>query len=412
MAQRNLVTYLVCRYLRFNKTQPFISITAILAFWGVSIGVMVLIVAMALMNGFDKEFERKLFIMNYPITMVSAGFDRPNIELLKDLETNFKHLQFSPFIQTQALSKVGNSIEGAVVFGIDFERESAINPVFKEALLSTQRTFEERLGERYSPETFQIIIGKTLQEQFHLHFDSNLLLIFTQFNPTATSLTPTMKRFNVVGIFNSGLIAYDKSYIYTTLEALQAIKAMSQNTYDGIHIYSKNPQKDIITLKEKYPYMHFVGWWEQNGNFFAALALEKRALFIVLMLIILVASLNIISSLLMTVMNRRKEIALLLTMGASSEEIKKTFLYLGNTIGISGILVGAILAAIILFLLANFPIISLPADVYGSDKLPLELSLVDLMAILIGSFIIVFLSSYYPAEKATQIDPLQVLRNE
>ena len=135
-------------------------------------------------------------------------------------------------------------------------------------------------------------------------------------------------------------------------------------------------------------------------------------LFIVLMLIILVASLNIISSLLMTVMNRRKEIALLLTMGASATEIKKTFLYLGNVIGISGIAVGGILAAIALFVLANFPIISLPADVYGSNKLPLELSLLDLAMILSGSFVIVFLSSYYPAKKATQIDPLQVLRNE
>ncbi|WP_299548210.1 ABC transporter permease [uncultured Helicobacter sp.] len=412
MSKQHLVFYLVRRYLRFNKTQPFISITAILAFLGVSIGVMVLIVAMALMNGFDKEFERKLFIMNYPITLVGGGFDRPNAELLADLENNFKHLRFSPFIQTQALSKSNDSIEGAAVFGVDFERESAINPVFNEALLSTKRTFKERLGETYNPNTFEIIIGKTLKEQFDLQFHSNLLLIFTQFSPTAISLTPTMKRFNVVGVFNSGLIAYDKSYLYTTLEALRIIKEMPQGVYDGIHIYSQNPQKDIISLKEKYPYMRFVGWWEQNGNFFAALELEKRALFIVLMLIILVASLNIISSLLMTVMNRRKEIALLLTMGASTQEIKKTFLYLGNVIGISGILVGAILAAMILFVLANFPIISLPADVYGSDKLPLDLSLIDLISILVGSFIIVFFSSYYPAKKATQIDPLQVLRNE
>ena len=217
---------------------------------------------------------------------------------------------------------------------------------------------------------------------------------------------------NVAGIFDSGLIAYDKGYIYTNLESLQTIKELPYNVYDGIHIYSDDARKDILALQKHYPQIHFVGWWEQNGNFFAALALEKRALFIVLMLIILVASLNIISSLLMTVMSRRKEIALLLTMGVSATEIKKTFLYLGNFIGISGILVGGILAAIILILLSSFPIISLPADVYGSDKLPLELSLMDLGLILIGSFGIVFSSSYYPAKKATQIDPLQVLRNE
>ena len=412
MTKVNLVSFLVRRYLRFNKAQPFISITAILAFLGVCIGVMVLIIAMALMNGFDKEFERKLFIMNYPITMLGNGFERVDSDILQSLEQDFKHLKFSPFIHTQALSKVGEHIEGAAIFGVDFEKESLLNPVFASALNATKESYKQRFGQEYQAEMFDTIIGKTLQEQFRLELDSNLLLIFTQFSPSAISITPTMKRFNIAGTFSSGLIAYDRSYIYVTLEALQAIKGIAENTYDGIHIYSKNPQKDIITLKERYPNQRFIGWWEQNGNFFAALALEKRALFIVLMLIILVASLNIISSLLMTVMNRRKEIALLLTMGASTMEIKKTFLYLGNLIGISGILVGGILAAIALFVLANFPIISLPADVYGSNKLPLELSMVDLAMILIGSFVIVFLSSYYPAKKATQIDPLQVLRNE
>ena len=412
MTKVNLVSFLVRRYLRFNKAQPFISITAILAFLGVCIGVMVLIIAMALMNGFDQEFERKLFIMNYPITMLGNGFERVDSDILQSLEQDFKHLKFSPFIHTQALSKVGEHIEGAAIFGVDFEKESLLNPVFASALNATKESYKQRFGQEYQAEMFDTIIGKTLQEQFRLELDSNLLLIFTQFSPSAISITPTMKRFNVAGTFNSGLIAYDRSYIYVTLEALQAIKGIAENTYDGIHIYSNDPQKDIITLKERYPNQRFIGWWEQNGNFFAALALEKRALFIVLMLIILVASLNIISSLLMTVMNRRKEIALLLTMGASATEIKKTFLYLGNVIGISGIVVGGILAAIALFVLANFPIISLPADVYGSNKLPLELSLLDLAMILIGSFVIVFLSSYYPAKKATQIDPLQVLRNE
>ncbi|TLD88667.1 ABC transporter permease [Helicobacter sp. MIT 05-5294] len=407
-----LISFLVRRYLRFNKSQPFISITAILAFLGVCIGVMVLIVAMALMNGFDREFERKLFIMNYPITALSSGFEMIDANLLEEMESSFQHLQFSPFVQIQAISKRGQRMEGAVVFGVDFERESKLNPVFNTAYQNTQESYQKNFNSAYQRGDFDIIVGKTLQQQYGLQFHSNLLLIFTHLTPTAMSLSPTMKNFNVVGVFDSGLLAYDKGYIYTNLESLQTIKQLPQGVYDGIHIYSSDPHKDILELQKHYPQIHFVGWWEQNGNFFAALALEKRALFIVLMLIILVASLNIISSLLMTVMNRRKEIALLLTMGTSATEIKKTFLYLGNFIGISGILAGGILAAIILVLLSSFPIISLPADVYGSDKLPLELSFVDLISILVGSFVIVFSSSYYPAKKATQIDPLQVLRNE
>ena len=149
-----------------------------------------------------------------------------------------------------------------------------------------------------------------------------------------------------------------------------------------------------------------------NGNFFAALALEKRALFIVLMLIILIASLNIISSLMMTVMNRRKEIALLLSLGAYKKEIKNTFFYLGLVIGGGGMLFGMILGSLTLFVLGSFDLISLPADVYGTARLPLDLSSLDFVLIVVGTSIIVALSSYYPAHKATQINVLDTLRNE
>ena len=154
------------------------------------------------------------------------------------------------------------------------------------------------------------------------------------------------------------------------------------------------------------------GWWQQNGNLFSAMKLEKQALFLVLMLIILIASLNIISSLLMTVMSRRKEIALLLSMGASSKEIKSIFLKLGIVIGIGGILTGLILGFTGMYILENFDIITLPADVYATSKLPLELNTLDLFFILFGSVFIVLASSYYPAYKATKIDVLDVLRNE
>jgi putative ABC transport system permease protein len=201
--------------------------------------------------------------------------------------------------------------------------------------------------------------------------------------------------------------------MYTTIEGLSRILRYKKETYDGIHIYSDEPFKDIERIKEILPdHLSVVGWWQMNGNFFSALALEKRALFIVLMLIILIASLNIISSLLMTVMSRRKEIALLLSLGVYKEEIKKTFLYLGVIIGGSGMLFGIVLGFISIYLLGSFDLIDLPADVYGSSKLPLELSSIDFGLIVLGATTIVALSSYYPAYKATQVDVLDTLRNE
>ena len=202
--------------------------------------------------------------------------------------------------------------------------------------------------------------------------------------------------------------------MYTSIEALRTILKKDNTYYDGIHIYSDKPFKDIKLIQKELSQfaVGIVGWWQQNGNFFAAMQMEKMALFIVLMLIILIASLNIISSLLMTVMSRRKEIALLLSLGASQKEIKHIFLRLGIVIGYAGIMVGIVFGFTGMYLLENFDIISLPADVYGTSKLPIVLDVIDFVSIVVGSMVIVFLSSYYPAVKATKIDVLDVLRNE
>ena len=135
-------------------------------------------------------------------------------------------------------------------------------------------------------------------------------------------------------------------------------------------------------------------------------------MFIVLMLIILIASINIISSLLMTVMNRRGEIALLLSLGTTTAEIKKVFLYLGIVIGIGGILAGVVLGLSGIWILGTFDIIDLPKDVYPTATLPLDLNLSDFFMIVSGAFVIVVLSSFYPAKKASEVDILTVLRNE
>jgi putative ABC transport system permease protein len=239
------------------------------------------------------------------------------------------------------------------------------------------------------------------------------MYIFTHVEPGGLSVTPKIKRFQVKGVFDSGLSAYDKAYSYTTLSSLQSILNIPSSQYDGIHIFSNNPHADILKIKAMLPVSVTVkGWWEDNVNFFAALELEKASLFIVLMLIILIAAINIISSLLMTVMNRRGEIALLLTLGTTTLEIKKVFLYLGIVIGVSGILAGIVFGMSGLWVLSTFDIVSLPKDVYPTATLPLDLSLQDFVLIVVGAFFIVILSSFYPAKKASEVDILTVLRNE
>lgn len=396
-----IVPYLVKRFLRFDKEQPFIFLSALLAFLGIALGVMVLIVAMALMNGFDKEFRKKLTIMNYPLTIIPKFYGAVDDNLLIELETKFPHLHFSPYIQSAVMARNGSKLEGGYLFGVDFNAEAKVNSVLNDAI------GDKKIGK------FDVLIGKSLKDEFQLTQDDKLMYIFTHVEPGGLAVTPKIKRFSIQGVFDSGLSAYDKAYSYTTLSSMQALLNLPANQYDGIHIFSNNPHDDIIKIKEMLPVSVTIkGWWEENLNFFAALELEKVSLFIVLMLIILIASINIISSLLMTVMNRRSEIALLLSLGATRLEVKKVFLYLGIVIGISGILAGIVLGLSGLWILSTFDIVSLPKDVYPTTTLPLDLSVKDFSLIVVGAFFIVIVSSFYPAKKASEVDILTVLRNE
>lgn len=399
---KKLVNFIVKKYLRFDKKNPFISISAILAFIGVSIGVMVLILSMSIMNGTAKEFENKLFTMNYPLTIYPKFTNNLNKNLLHELEKQYPTLKFSPYISTQVIIQNEDKISGGMIFGVIPEKEAKINSIYKKALAN------------FKPKKYDIITGINISEKLFLNKGTKATLYFTQLNPTGFSMIPKMKRFTYLSSFSSGLNAYDKAYMYTSIEALQTLLKKPKNFYDGIHVYSNDAFKDIESLRKSVKDINagVIGWWQQNGNFFSAMKMEKTALFIVLMLIIIVASLNIISSLLMTVMSRRKEIALLLSMGATTKEIKSIFLRVGIIIGFSGIITGIILGFISYWALDTFEIVSLPADVYGTAKLPLDLALWDFISIVVGAIIIVILSSYYPAKKATKIDVIDVLRNE
>jgi putative ABC transport system permease protein len=121
LKSNELVSFIVKKYLKYDPSQPFISITAILAFAGVAIGVFVLIVAMAIMNGFDKEFEKKLFAMNYPITIYPYSGSYIDKQLVDDLRVKFPNMHFSPFLQQNAIAKKNDSMDGVSVFGVDFK---------------------------------------------------------------------------------------------------------------------------------------------------------------------------------------------------------------------------------------------------------------------------------------------------
>jgi putative ABC transport system permease protein len=352
------------------------------------------------MHGMQEEMSKKLFVMNYPLTVLPIEDNAVNDALISTLTQKFPHLQFSPYYTTQVISKNDGVVQGSLLYGIDYDKEANINSIFKKARGNTQSKY-------------RIVIGEGLSYEMNAPVDEKVTLYFSEQQAVGFGTMPLQKRFVVAGVFKSGLKAYDKAIMYTSLEAFHKLLKRPTDAYDGLHIYATEPMDIISDIKTMLPNNVIIeGWWQQKGNFFAAMEMEKKALFLVLLLIILVASLNIISSLLMTVMSRRSEIALMRTLGATKQEIKSIFFRLGMIIGSAGIVAGTLLGGLGIWVLTTFDIISMPEDVYGTSRLPVNLTMSDFSLIIIGTSIIILLSALYPAKKASQTDPLTVLRNE
>ncbi len=397
----SFVNTFVRHYLRYDRDNPFIFISTFLAFLGITAGVMVLMIAMGIMNGTYTQFRDRLFVMNYPLTITSYG-NGVTEETIEKIKHKLPNLKMSPFYTTQVISKNDEALQGSMVFGVDFDKEKQINKVLAQTIPDKQANTK-----------FRVIIGDGLAVEMGVRKGEKITLYFSEQQAVGLGTMPLQKRFVVDGIFDSGLAAYDKAIIYTTDKALLKILRRQPGRYDGVHIYSDNAMEDIELIRPLLPEgVDIQGWWQLNGSFYSAMELQKKALFLVLLLIILVASLNIISSLLMTVMSRRSEIALMRTLGASKQKIYRIFFRLGLIIGGAGILVGTILGWIGIWVLKTFDLITLPPDVYGDTKLPVDLLWSDFGLIILGASIIIVLSSLYPARKAAATDPLNVLRNE
>ena len=395
------VRTIVQHYLKYDKDNPFIFIAAVMAFLGIAAGVMVMMIALGVTNGLQKEFKERLFVMNYPLTIVSYadGIDSTTADKIKE---KFPELKLSPYYTTQVITKNDNSIQGSMVYGVDFQKEAALNSVFAKVKTTGKSTSKYRM-----------IIGDGLSVEMGAKAGEKLILYFSEQQAVGFSTMPLQKRFLIDGTFKSGLQAYDKAIIYTTHKAFHSLLKRNPDKFDGIHIYSEKPMEIIEKIRAMLPDdMEIEGWWQQNGNFFTVMEMEKKVYFLILLFIILIASLNIISSLLMTIMSRRSEIALMRTLGATQKEIQSIFYKLGIIIGATGISIGVLLGLLGMWLLKTFDIISIPEDVFGSARLPIDLPLSDFFMIIMGASIIILVSAIYPAKKAASTDPLNVLRNE
>ena len=400
------------RYLRARQKQAFISLITILSIAGVTVGVMALIVVIAVMAGFESDLKSRILGVESHIVIMRHNDPFPDYRNILEHVKNTDGVEAAtPFINSQVILRSSLSLSGAVLRGIDPDSAAKVIKNFDKVSLKNLRETEQR--ESTSISMPGIIIGKQLAKNLGVMQDDIVCLISPKGMISPIGHIPTMKRFKVVGLFESGMYEYDRSLAYIHIKNAQKILRMGDSV-NGIEvrvndIYNAKNIADRIVKELGFQYWAR-DWMQMNQNLFSALKLEKTVMFIILALIVLVAAFNIASTLIMMVMEKTKDIAILKAMGATNKSIRKIFVFKGIVIGSIGTTLGVCLGFILCAVLKYYQFIELPGDVYYITTLPVKLELLDVFLIASAAMAISFLATLYPARQASKLDPVEAIR--
>lgn len=418
--------FISLRYLRAKRKQIFVSIITFISVAGIFLGVAALIIVLAVMNGFETDLRNKILGINsHVVLMQYTGAMKDYQKVASEVEQVEGVVASTPFIFSQAMLRNEGRTSGVILRGMSVDTAFKVINLGKmhegniEYLSEKQRSTME-LGKDKSALP-GIVIGKELAKNMGLLLFDPVNIISPMGISTPMGMVPKMKRFVVVGIFDSGFYEYDSTLAYVSLRDCQDFLNLGERV-TGIEIkvndiYKANIIAKSIEKKLGFPFWAR-NWMEMNKNLFSALKLEKRVMFIILSLIVLVAAFNIISTLIMIVMEKNKDIAILKSMGATSASIMRIFIYQGVTIGAIGTLMGCIgglavalnLEKLSVYIENLFGFKILPGDVYYLSQLPSQVNYSDVVIIIIGTMLICFLSTIYPSRRASKLDPAEALR--
>ncbi len=422
--------FMAARYLRSRGQHAFISLITFISMGGVAVGVMALIVVIAVMAGFENHLRTKILGINAHILVRAYGgaFDHVEEVEKKVLSCSLKHESFAgrvarlvsgrpqearvtavtPIVYIQALLSTGNAVSGVAIRGVDPATVESVMSVGQILLGRGLDAFGGHAG-RHPP----IIIGKELARNLQAGVGQSIQVIMPGGTVTPVGMIPRIRTFQVVGINSSGMYEYDSSLAFIPLAAAQKLLGLGKKVH-GLElrvsdIYSADRLAALIGEKLGFPFWT-MDWQKMSRNLFAALKMEKLAMFVILTLIVLVAAFNIISTLIMMVMEKKQDIAILKAVGATDRQILNIFMLTGLMVGFVGTALGVGGGVGLCLLLSKYKFIKIPKEVYYTDTLPILMNNIDIILIAVSAVVICFLATIYPARQASRINPSEVLR--
>ena len=406
------------RYTRAKRKNHFISFISMTSMVGIALGVAALIIVLSVMNGFQAELRSRILGVASHIEITENTNKLSNWESLAEQVDAQPNVEASaPYVMAQGMLSYGQAVQGALVRGVLPNQENAVADLGKNMR-------EGQLSDLVSGE-FNIILGADLAYSLGVNVGDKVVLMAPQGQFTPTGVIPRIKQFNVVGLFQIGMYEYDAGLALIHIEdaaklcrmgdKVSGLRLKINNLFDAPAMTAELSNK--LTPLGAY---YITDWTQQHANFFKAIQLEKRVMFIILTLIVAVAAFNIVSTLVMAVTDKRADIAIMRTLGASPKSIMQIFIIQGALIGIIGTFFGAILGIVIAlnidtiipFIENLFHVQFLSKEVYYISELPSKLEWNDTITIVMVSIVLSLIATLYPSYKASKINPAEALRYE